>query len=72
MQHAQSSVSLSILLLQSGPRSAMSTSKVLPEHTTESEAHAACRRYEAALWRRTSARPLTYLAYRAITYVWLA
>jgi hypothetical protein len=42
------------------------TSQVLSEHRTESEAHAACRRYEAALWRRTNARPLTYLTYRAI------
>jgi hypothetical protein len=42
------------------------TLKMLSEHKSEAEAHAACRRYEAALWRRTNARPLTYLTYRAI------
>ena len=40
--------------------------KVLSEHRTEVEAHAACRRYENALWRRMNARPLTDLAHRAI------
>ena len=38
----------------------------LSEHGSESEAHAACRRYEAALWRRMNARPLADLAHRAI------
>jgi hypothetical protein len=42
------------------------TSKVLSEHRTESEAHAACRRYEDALRRRMNAWPLAYLAHRAI------
>jgi len=40
--------------------------KVLSEHRTESEAHAACRRYVAAHFRRMNARPLGHLAYRAI------
>jgi hypothetical protein len=31
------------------------TLKVLSEHRSEAEAHAACRRYEAALWRRMNA-----------------
>ena len=34
------------------------TMAVLSEHRSELEAHAACRRYEAALWRRMNARPL--------------
>ena len=42
------------------------TLKVLSEHRSEAEAHAACRRYEAALWRRMNARPLADLAHRAI------
>jgi hypothetical protein len=41
------------------------TLEVLTEHGSES-AHAACRRYEAALWRRMNARPLADLAHRAI------
>jgi hypothetical protein len=40
--------------------------KVLSEYRTEAEAHAACRRYENALWRRMNARPLADLAHRAI------
>ena len=40
--------------------------KVLSEHRSEANAHAACRRYEAALWRRMNARPLADLAHRAI------
>jgi hypothetical protein len=42
------------------------TLEVLSEHGSESEAHAACRRYEAALWRRMNAGPLADLAHRAI------
>ena len=42
------------------------TLEVLSEHRSESEAHATCRRYEAALWRRMNARPLADLAYGAI------
>jgi hypothetical protein len=42
------------------------TLKVLSEHGSESEAHAACRRYKAALWHRMNARPLADLAHRAI------
>jgi hypothetical protein len=42
------------------------TFKVLSEHKSEAEAHAACRRYEAVLWRRMNARPLANLAHRAI------
>ena len=37
------------------------TLKVLSEHRTEAAAHAACRRYESAFWRRMNARPLAYL-----------
>jgi hypothetical protein len=42
------------------------TFEVLSEHVSESEARAACYRCEAALWRRSSARPLADLAHRAI------
>ena len=42
------------------------TLTVLSEHRSEADAHAACRRYEAALWRRMNARPLSDLAHRAI------
>jgi hypothetical protein len=42
------------------------TSKVLSEHRYEAEALAACRRYEAALWRRMNTHPLADLAHRAI------
>ena len=42
------------------------TFKILSEHRSEAEAHAACRRYEAALWCRANARPLAELAHRAI------
>jgi hypothetical protein len=41
-------------------------SKILSEHGSEAEAQAACRRYEAALWRRMNAQPLADLAHRAI------
>jgi hypothetical protein len=40
--------------------------KVLSEHRTEAEAHAACRRYESALWHRMKASPLADLAHGAI------
>jgi hypothetical protein len=40
--------------------------RVLSEHRTEAEAHAARRRYENAHWRRMNARPLADLAHRAI------
>ena len=40
--------------------------KVLSEHRTEAAAHAACQRYESALWHRMNARPLAYLSHRAI------
>ena len=40
--------------------------KVLSEHSTESEAHAACRRYVAAHFRRKHARPPGHLPYPAI------
>jgi hypothetical protein len=42
------------------------TMSTLSEHITEEKAHAACRRYEPAAWRRLMARPLAYLAHRAI------
>ena len=42
------------------------TLKVLSEHRSEAEAHAACRRYETALWRRLNAHPLADLAHRAV------
>ena len=42
------------------------TLEVLSERGSESGAHAACRRYEAALWRRMNARPRADLAHRAI------
>ena len=42
------------------------TLEVSSEHGSESEAHAACRRYEAAFWPRMNARPLADLAHRAI------
>jgi hypothetical protein len=42
------------------------TQKVLSENRSEAKAHAACRHYEAALWRRMNARPLADLAHRAI------
>jgi hypothetical protein len=38
----------------------------LSEHRSEAEAHAACRRYEAALWRRMNAHSLADLAHRAV------
>jgi len=31
------------------------TFEILSKHGSEAEAHAACRRYEAALWHRTDA-----------------
>jgi NAD-dependent oxidoreductase involved in siderophore biosynthesis len=40
--------------------------KILSEHGSEAEAHAACRCYEAAIWRRLNARLLADLAHRAI------
>ena len=42
------------------------TMSTLSEHKTEEGAHAACRRYEEAAWRRLLARPLADLAHRAI------
>jgi hypothetical protein len=42
------------------------TLKVLSEHRSEAEAHAACRRYEAALWRRLNAVPMADLAHHVI------
>jgi hypothetical protein len=42
------------------------TLKMLSEHKSEAEAHAACRRYEAALLRRTNTQPFADLARRAI------
>ena len=39
------------------------TKVILSEHTTEDGAHAACRRYEAATWRRLTARPLADLTH---------
>jgi hypothetical protein len=43
------------------------TSTILSEHLTEAQAHAACRRYEVAAYRRLSARsPLSDLAHRAV------
>jgi hypothetical protein len=42
------------------------TKIILSEHTTEDGAHAACRRYEAAAWRRLTARPLADLTHRSI------
>ena len=41
------------------------TLKVLSEHRSEADAHAACRRYEAALWRRLTV-PIADLAHRSI------
>jgi hypothetical protein len=42
------------------------TLKALSKHQSEAEAHAACRRYEAALLRRMNARPFANLAHRTI------
>jgi hypothetical protein len=42
------------------------TKVILSEHMTEDGAHAACRRYEAAAWRRLTASPLADLAHRSI------
>jgi hypothetical protein len=42
------------------------TLTVFSEHETEQQAHAACRRYVAAAWRRLITRPLADLAHRAI------
>jgi hypothetical protein len=42
------------------------TLKALSEHRSEAEAHAACRRYEAALLRRMNAQLFADLARRPI------
>jgi hypothetical protein len=42
------------------------TKVILSEHMTQDGAHAACRRYEAAAWRRLTERPLADLAHRSI------
>jgi hypothetical protein len=41
-------------------------SEILSEHSTESEALAACRGYVAAQLRRMNARPLSHSGHRAI------
>jgi hypothetical protein len=42
------------------------TEVILSEHKTKGEAYGACRRYEAAAWRRMVARPLADLVHRSI------